>query len=93
MCYAVLLTWKRCGHWRIIHEYCSDAAARTPPTFCGNAHAPAAHDIDEDDGVCPDPSRHSLSELRVTTWDSKLGGNLRTNGRSRANDVLQNGQR
>lgn len=81
MCYATLYTWLKCGHFHQRHDMCKEAAARTPPTFCRTAHEPAFCDIAEDDGVCPDPAKHSSGSggLHSSPWEAEFGS-IETSG-------------
>ncbi|KAK4624746.1 hypothetical protein CLAFUW4_05719 [Fulvia fulva] len=84
MCYATMITWQKCGHWRTINEMCEEALEREPPTFCTSAFEPIAIDVDRDDGVCPDLNKHPLApgEVRAPcAWSVRLGGDTRTAGR------------
>lgn len=70
-----MITWEKCGHFSVRHEMCPDALARDPPTFCVAAHMPVATDIDAQDGVCPDETKHPPmpGELKVNIWKERLG--------------------
>ncbi|KXS98469.1 hypothetical protein AC578_8062 [Pseudocercospora eumusae] len=58
MCFVNMITWLECGHFRVLHEMCADAARSKPPKFCLSAHEPVATDIPCSTGVCPDAQKH-----------------------------------
>ena len=75
MCYANMITWMECGHFRVIQQMCSEAKERSPPSLCLNAHEPVATDIDAAHGVCPDLTKHPLStgQERPSQWAVSMG--------------------
>ncbi|KAK4609096.1 hypothetical protein CLAFUW4_14615 [Fulvia fulva] len=79
MCYANLLTWMKCGHFRVIQQMCPDAQNRQPASLCLSAHEPVATDIDTAHGCCPDTSKHP-GEPDRSEWVNSLGIE-RTSGR------------
>ena len=79
MCYANLLTWMKCGHFRVVQEMCSEAQSRQPASLCLSAHEPVATDIDTAHGLCPDASKHPEHSDR-SEWVVSLGIE-RTSGR------------
>lgn len=75
MCYANMITWEKCGHFRVITQMCAKASQAQPPTLCSNAHEPVATDIDSGRGVCPDLTKHpnAESDSKTYAWARNLG--------------------